>query len=154
MGKSKTRKNRPKPAHRNSPGGGKAAIKNYARLGKAVAQGSAGNELQIEYQKGQSAGFARTLAVILWVMHQEFGFGRQRLLQLMAETAYLCQEHIAPTKQKVKRNEYHGITVEDIAEQLFEQSGIYINPNGGRIRLAGDKKPYRLDEEGEGQDGE
>lgn len=147
MGKSKTRRNRPKPKHKNSSGGGNAHIRHYARLGKTVALGSAGNEMEQKFQEGQSAGFARALTVMLWTMHTEFGYGRIRLLQIMAGIADLCNEYILPHKEHHKRGEYQGMTVEDVAAQLFEETGIHIDVDSGIIRLADDKKPYRLTED-------
>ncbi|MBP3342283.1 MAG: hypothetical protein J6K99_07135 [Peptococcaceae bacterium] len=92
------------------------------------------NALHAEYvrmfNQGLSNGYGTAVLVMFWLLHTEHGFGKKRLAVFMRKINDFCLEMLGPGpdgQQKPKENEFSGISLQDIADQLAEECGVYID---------------------------
>lgn len=144
MGKKNTKgtPRKQKTNRKPKPNGGAAAFERSANMTRYVMKGQASGELQKAYRRGEGGGYARTAIVTMWVLHTKYGFGRQRLMPFMQELAEFCSTHLDVRNNG--RKGYHGISLADMRDQLFEEMGVWINMTGGRVWIQ--EKPYNREE--------
>ena len=119
MAKSKTRK----------PRSNAAAYKKMA-MEKAMIDNALHAEYARMFNQGLSAGYGTAVLVMFWLLHTEHGFGKKRLALLMRKINDFCVEMLGPGpdgQQKPKDGEFSGISLKDIADQLAEECGVYID---------------------------
>jgi len=119
MAKSKTRAPR-----------SKAALYKKQALEEKMFKNALYSDLTTAYNKGMNAGYGTAVLVMFWLLHREHGFGKKRLALLMRKINDFCIEMLGPGpdgQQKPKDGEFSGISLKDIADQLAEECGVYIN---------------------------
>lgn len=129
MAKSKTRK----------PRSNAAAYKKMA-MEKALFDNALHAEYAKMFNQGLSAGYGTAVLVMFWLLHTEHGFGKKRLAVFMRKISDFCLEMLGPGpdgQQKPKEGEFAGISLQDIADQLAEECGVYINPETWVIEADG-----------------
>ena len=119
MGKNKQRK----------PRSNAAAYKKMA-MEKAMVNNALHAEYTKMFNQGLSAGYGTAVLVMFWLLHTEHGFGKKRLAVFMRKISDFCIEMLGPGpdgQQKPKEGEFAGISLQDIADQLAEECGVYID---------------------------
>ena len=120
MAKSKTRKPR-----------SNAAVYKKLAMEEKVFKNALYSDLTTAYNKGMNNGYGVAVLVMFWLLHTEHGFGKKRLALLMRKINDFCIEMLGPGpdgQQKPKEGGFSGISLKDIADQLAEECGVYINP--------------------------
>ena len=84
-----------------------------------------------DLNKAHDIGMMKAAVIIMWMMHREHGFGRQRLIRMMNMIHQYCQDYIIPISEHGE-NEFAGVSVEDMCEALADECGIYIDIKKGR----------------------
>lgn len=119
MAKSKTRK----------PRSNAAAMKKLA-MEEKMFKNALYSDLTTAYNKGMNAGFGTAVLVMFWLLHTDYGFGKKRLAVMIRKINNFCTEMLGPGpdgQQKPKDGEFSGISLKEIADQLEEECGVYIN---------------------------
>lgn len=124
MAKNKKPKNGSSAARRH------AVQKNVAKLEMGVNQ-----RINFALHAGINIGFARALAIMLWVMHEEYGWGKLRTVRFMRTVHLFTEEHMLPATRKQKRGTYQGMDITEICEVLGEELGVLIDANEGNIQI-------------------
>ena len=143
-GKGTPRRNRQQPKRRTVNGGQAAMAKNRKYV-DAVTHGQTRNILQEYFRRGETQGFSRSLMATMWVLHEHYGYGAKRLEPFLAELTEFCNEYLLPNTKSIRRGEFHGLSVEELRDEMFEVYGFYINLESGTVFRV-DEKPYDLDE--------
>lgn len=120
----------------------RAAARNKAALQEKLFKNALGMELQNAYNKGLGNGYGIAVLVMFWLLHTEHRFGKKRLTDFMHKINDFCLEYLGPGEdgqQQPEEGEFSGISLKDIAEQLAEECGIYINTDTWSMEIAGAK---------------
>lgn len=117
-----------------------AAARNKAMLQEKLFKNALGMDLQNAYNKGLGNGYGIAVLVMFWLLHTEHSFGKKRLAIFMRKINDFCLEYIGPGEdgqQQPKEGEFSGISLKDIAEQLAEECGIYIDTDTWTMEVEG-----------------
>lgn len=107
-----------------------AAVMKQRAMHEMMFKNALGVDMQNAYNKGLNNGYGIAVLIMFWLMHTEHGFGKKRLAVLMRKINDFCLEMLAPGPdgpQKPKSGEFEGISLKDIADQLAEECGIFID---------------------------
>lgn len=141
-------------AKNKKPKNGSSAARRHL-VNRNVAQLEMGINQRINtaLHTGINIGFARALAIMLWVMHDSYGWGKVRTIRFMRTVHLFTEEHILTSTRKQKRGTYQGMDITDICEQLADELGVLIDENTGTIQLDDSLfSYYRYGEEVKGND--
>lgn len=138
MGSGTPRKNKAKPKRRMANGSA-GALRNNRKMVDTVMNGQSKNVLNESFKRGEKQGFTRSLMATMWVLHTKFGYGAKRIEPFLAELADFCNTYLEPNTRSVRRGEFHGLTVEDLRDEMFDVYGFYINLTTGHIYRVDDK---------------
>ena len=119
MAKSKTRKPR-----------SNAAAYKKMEMEKALVNNALYAEMAKNFNQGMNNGYGVAGLVMFWLLHTDYGYGKKRLAVMMRKINDFCIEMLGPGpdgQQKPKDGEFSGISLKDIADQLAEECGVYIN---------------------------
>lgn len=95
------------------------------------------------FEQGESIGFANAVAVMLWILHKEYGYGTKRLMAFLRSVASFCNTYVIQSQEKQKKGTYQGISIDDICQALHEETGIKIDPDAGTIEGPGLEKTVK-----------
>lgn len=95
------------------------------------------------FKQGEDVGFANATAVMLWLLHREYGYGAKRLMVFLHNISDFCNNYVIQSQEKQPDNEYQGISIDDICQTLFEETGIKVDPNTGTIEGPGVERAVR-----------
>lgn len=106
-----------------------AAYKKMA-LEKAMINNALNTELQKAHVQGLNDGYGTAVLILFWLLHTDCGFGKKRLALLMRKVNDFCIDVLGPGpdgQQKPKEGEFNGISLDDIAQSLKKECGIFID---------------------------
>ena len=114
---------------KRNPRSNAAAFKKQA-MERALVENALRADMANAFNRGLSSGYGTAVLVMFWLLHTEHGFGKKRLAVFMRKINDFCVEMLGPGpdgQQKPKAGEFAGISLKDIADQLEEECGVYIN---------------------------
>lgn len=107
-----------------------AAVMKQRAMHEMMFKNALGVDMQNAYNKGLSNGYGIAVLIMFWLMHTEHGFGKKRLAKFMRVINDFCIEMLGPGpdgQQKPTAGEFNGISLKDIADQLADECGIFID---------------------------
>lgn len=116
-----------------------AAYKKMA-LEKALVNHALNAELSKAYVQGLNDGYGTAALILFWLLHTDYGFGKKRLALLMRKVNDFCIDVLGPGpdgQQKPKEGEFNGISLDDIAQSLKEECGIFIDTKTWMMEIDG-----------------
>lgn len=114
---------------KRNPRSNAAAYKKQA-MERALVENALRADMANAFNSGLVNGYGISVLITFWLLHTDHGFGKKRLSILMRKINDFCIEMLGPGpdgQQKPKAGEFAGISLKDIADQLAEECGVYIN---------------------------
>lgn len=96
------------------------AQKKKMQMEQAKAIGKVNGRIREAFLEGQRSGIYDTVYMMLWVLHEKEGYGKQRLTRVYKELVKLADCVIEEEKT--------ALTLDDIKKALAEECGIVISP--------------------------
>lgn len=137
---------------KRAPRSNAAAYKKMA-LEKTMLNNALNAELLKAHIQGANDGYGTATLILFWLLHTDYGFGKKRLALLMRKVNDFCIEILGPGpdgRQKPKEGEFAGISLDDIAQSLKEECGIYIDTKTWMMEIDGIEIVRKEGAEGEG----